>query len=224
MKSFVNLGAAALIAAFHIAPAGAAEGYLTSGQDPDQPVRSYSGECVHTYAWREGSRFADCEPKPVEPVALPEPAPAPAPQVVEAPAPTPAPLPQNLPFRLSSDAFFDFDNATLRPEGLAALDDLVKRLEVSQYDTVSIVGHTDHIGTPQYNQKLSERRANALRDYLVGKGVPAEKIAASGLGEKDPVAKCSNLRGARLIACLQPDRYAEFTVSGTVQVSAAAGN
>jgi len=223
MKSLVNLGAAALVAAFHIAPAAAAEGYLTSGQNPDQPVRSYSGECVHTYAWREGSRFADCEPKPVvpAPVALPEPAPAPAPApVVEAPAP----LPQNVPFRLATETFFNFDKAVLTAEGQAALDDVANRLAVSQYDTITIVGHTDRIGTPQYNQKLSERRAKAMLEYLVAKGVPAEKISANGLGEANPTAQCKNLRGARLISCLQPDRFAEMTVSGTVQVSAAAGN
>jgi OOP family OmpA-OmpF porin len=59
-----------------------------------------------------------------------------------------------------------------------------------------------------------------MRDYLVVQGVPAEKISASGLGKSNPVAQCSGVRGVRLIACLQPDRYAELTTSGTVQVSA----
>ena len=126
-------------------------------------------------------------------------------------------------FQVATETFFAFDKATLTAEGRAALDDVAARLAVSQYDVISIVGHADRIGPAKYNQKLSERRANAMRDYLVEKGVPADKVAASGLGQKDPVAKCPGLRGARLVECLQPDRYAEFTVSGTAQVSAAAG-
>ncbi len=125
----------------------------------------------------------------------------------------------------STDAFFDFDKATLKLEGAAALDEVAAQLAGTQYDTITIVGHTDRIGTVAYNQKLSERRADAMAQYLIGKGVPAEKISASGLGEKNPTAQCSGQRGARLIACLQPDRYAEVTVSGTAtQVSAAAGS
>src|SRR5262249_52774587 len=104
------------------ARAQASEGYLTDASGT--PVRA-AGECVHTSSWTQGSRFADCEPAPVVE--------APAPQVVEAPAPIvvapvveapAAPVPQNVPFRISMDAFFDFDKATLRPEGKAELDKL----------------------------------------------------------------------------------------------------
>jgi len=218
---FLSLTATALVAALHVSSASAVDGYVTAGQDPEVPVRSRYGECVHDYGWQPGMRFADCEPAPVVPVAAPAPKPEP---VVEAPAPAPQPIPQNVPFRLATETFFDFDKSVLTPEGEAALDDVANRLAVSQYNTIAIVGHTDRIGTLQYNQKLSERRANAMRDYLVGKGVAAEKISASGLGETNPTAQCKNLRGARLISCLQPDRFAELTVSGSVQVSAAAGN
>ena len=191
--------------------AGGSDGYLTDSAG--KPVRSYSGECVHTYSWREGFRFADCEPASVVE--------APAPKIVEAPAPVvetppaPAPVPQNIPFRVSMDAFFDFNQATLRPEGKAALDELAGRLAVTQYDKLSIVGHADRIGPAAYNQKLSERRANAMRDYLVAQGIEAEKISASGVGESDPVASCSGVHGKRLIACLQPDRSAQLTAVGS---------
>ena len=183
-------------------------GYLTDSAG--RSVRSYSGECVHTYSWREGFRFADCEPAPVVE--------APAPKIVEAPAPVaetpPAPVPQNIPFRVSMDAFFDFDQAALRPEGKAALEELAGRLAVTQYDKLTIVGHADRIGPAAYNQKLSEHRANAMRDYLVAQGIEAEKISASGVGESESIASCSGVRGKRLIACLQPDRSAQLTAVG----------
>ncbi len=190
------------------------DGYLTDSAG--RPVRSYSGECVRTYSWREGSRFADCEPAPV----VEAPAPKAVEAVVEAPAPVaqtppaPAPVPQNVPFRVSMDAFFDFDQATLRPEGKAALDELADRLAVTQYDHLTIVGHADRIGPAAYNQKLSERRANAMRDYLVAQGIEAEKISASGVGESESIASCSGVHGKRLIACLQPDRSAQLTAVG----------
>jgi len=216
----LKCSAAAMVALTYMTPAGAVEGYVTSGQDPEQPVRTRYGECVHDYGYQPGMRFADCEPAPVVPVATPEV----EQPVVEAPAPAPAPVVLNVPFRLSTDAFFDFDKATLKPEGQAALDEVAAQLAGTTYDTITIAGHTDRIGTVAYNQKLSERRADAMAQYLIGKGVPADKISASGLGEKNPTAQCTSLRGARLIACLQPDRYAEVNVSGTAtQVSAAAG-
>ena len=222
--SVLRSSAAALLAfapLVYITPAAAVEGYVTSGQDPDQPVRTRYGECVHDYGYQPGMRFADCEPAPA-PVAAPAPV-VEKPAVVAAPAPAPVLL--NVPFRLSSDTFFDFDKARLTPEGQAALDEVASQLAGTQYDTITIVGHTDRIGTVAYNQKLSERRADAMAQYLIGKGVPAEKISASGLGEKNPTAQCSGVRGAKLIACLQPDRFAEVTVSGTAtQVSAAAGS
>lgn len=222
----LKCSAAALIGfapALYTAPAAAADGYVTQRYG-DAPVRTRYGECVHDRGWQEGMRFADCEPAPVVPVAAPAPQVEPA---AEAPAPAPAPEPivQNVPFRLATDTFFDFDKATLHPEGQAALDDVASRLAGSDYDSITIVGHADRIGTPQYNLGLSERRANAMRDYLVAKGIDAQKISASGVGSSEPTAQCPQLRGTRLVACLQPDRYAEVTVAGTaVQVSSAPAN
>ena len=197
--------------------AGSSEGYLTDSAS--KPVRSYSGDCVRTYAWREGFRFADCEPAPAPAPVVEAPR---APTVVDAPVaaaeqtpPAPTPVPQNVPFRVSMDAFFDFDQATLRPEGKAALDELARRLAVTQYDKLAIVGHADRIGPAAYNQKLSKRRASAMRDYLIAQGIDAERISSAGVGESEPVASCSGERGKRLIACLQPDRSAQLTAVGS---------
>ena len=216
------LNCGALAFALYVGSAAAAEGYVTAGQDPDVPVRSGFGECVHDGFHTPGMRFADCEPAPAIPVAAPEPKvePAPEPKVVEAPAP--APILQNVPFRLASGTFFDFDKATLNPEGRAVLDDVAARLAVSQFDKITIAGHSDRIGTVAYNQKLSERRARAMADYLIASGVDAQKIETIGLGENNPTAQCRGVRGAKLIACLQPDRYAELTTAGTELLVSAA--
>ncbi|MBV8441498.1 MAG: OmpA family protein [Hyphomicrobiales bacterium] len=173
-----------------------------------------------------GGVLGACSNEPVKPVAAAAPAPAPveSPPVATAPAPTPAPQPvtRNVLFTVSMDAFFDFDKATLRPEGMAALDDLATRLAVTNYDVLTIVGHADRIGAADYNQKLSERRALAMRDYLVAQGVSAQKISASGVGSTQPTAACPDLRGTALIDCLQPDRNAELNAAGSETVVSAA--
>ncbi len=89
--------------------------------------------------------------------------------------------------RMDGDAFFGFDQSTLRPDAIAALDELVAKLEsVSRVSRVSVVGHTDSVGPVEYNQRLSERRAAAAKDYLVSRGIPADQIDARGEGELDP--------------------------------------
>jgi outer membrane protein OmpA-like peptidoglycan-associated protein len=210
----LNWAAAALLSlspTLYAEPATApdASGYVVNHEGV--PVRDRSGQCVHTHEWQKGMRFRNCEPAPV----VEAPAPVVAHQEAPAETPAPAPVPQNVPFRVSMDAFFAFDKATLSAEGKAALDDLASRLAVTQYDTLTIVGHTDRIGTPQYNQKLSERRANAIAAYLAAHGIDESKIAASGVGESEATAQCTGVRGKRLIDCLQPDRNALLTAVGT---------
>jgi OOP family OmpA-OmpF porin len=203
----------------YVTPAAAVEGYVTSRYD-HQPVRSGFGACVHDREWQPGMRFADCEPAPVQPVAAaaPQAAPEQEPPLAEAPAPQPVAVP--VAFLVSVDELFDFDSASLRPEGRAALDALANKIATSTYDSVAIVGHADRIGAAGYNQQLSERRAQALRDYLVAEGIDAQRISAKGVGSSEPVttkADCAGARGARLIQCLQPNRYADVTVGGTVR-------
>lgn len=172
-----------------------------------------------------GSLLGACSTNPpASPAAEAPPPPAPAapPPLAVAPAPAPQPVPTNAPFFVSLDAFFDFDKATLRPEGMAALNDLAGRLAITQYDTLAIVGHADRIGPVDYNQKLSERRARAMRDYLIAQGIDEQKIVASGVGKSNPTAACPDVSGARLIECLQPDRNAELTASGTETVVSSA--
>ncbi len=89
---------------------------------------------------------------------------------------------------LNADTFFDFDKATLKPEGRQILDQVAAQADTINLETLIATGHTDSIGTEKYNQGLSERRANTVKNYLVTKGIPADRIYAEGKGELSPVA------------------------------------
>ena len=160
--------------------------------------------------------FGQTAPAPA-PVAQ---TPAPTPRVEPAPAPAPAPVPP-APIRvtLSADSLFDFDSSVVRPAGRTELDALVRDLRDVDYDVVRVTGHTDRLGSASYNQDLSVRRANAVRDYLVSAGLPASKVTARGVGQTEPVTpagQCTgNTRTPELVACLQPERRVEVEVTGT---------
>ncbi|HNQ58515.1 MAG: OmpA family protein [Rhodocyclaceae bacterium] len=171
-------------------------------------AKSGFGLCWKTTRWTPAMAVAECDP---ELVKKPEPA-KPA-----APAATPKPAAQKV--TLAADALFDFDKAVLRPEGKAKLDDVTGKLKGMKLEVIIAVGHTDRIGSDNYNQKLSEKRAEAVKAYLVGKGVEPNRVYTEGKGEKQPVTgdKCgtSVKKTKKLIECLQPDRRVEIEVIGT---------
>ncbi|WP_068634838.1 OmpA family protein, partial [Thauera butanivorans] len=139
--------------------------------------------------------------------------------VAAAPAPAPvAPKPTAEKVKLAADTLFDFDKATLKPEGRATLDDLAAQAQQLKLEVILAVGHTDRLGSDAYNQALSERRAAAVKTYLVSKGVEANRIYTEGKGESQPVTgnKCDNIRNRKaLIECLQPDRRVDVEVIGS---------
>ena len=171
-------------------------------------AKSGFGLCWKTTRWTPAMAIAECDP---ELVKKPEPA-KPA-----APAATPKPAAQKV--TLAADALFDFDKAVLRNEGKAKLDDVTGKLKGMKLEVIIAVGHTDRIGSDKYNQKLSEKRAEAVKAYLVGKGVEPNRVYTEGKGEKQPVTgdKCgkSEKKSKKLIECLQPDRRVEIEVIGT---------
>lgn len=142
-----------------------------------------------------------------------------------APAPVVAPAPrvETKRFTLKSDVLFNFNKATLKSQGQQELDQLCTQL--SSLDpkdgSVVVLGFTDRIGSEAYNQVLSEKRAQSVVDYLISKGIPADKISARGMGKSNPVSSstCDNVKArAKLIECLAPDRRVEIEVKGIKDV------
>jgi OOP family OmpA-OmpF porin len=148
-------------------------------------------------------------PEPV--AATPPPAPAPA------PAPVVRPL---MKVAFSADSLFDFDKAIVKPLGKQHLDKFAADLRGTRYEVITIVGHTDRLGSPSYNMALSTRRAEAVKAYLADTAsIPASKMTTRGASEAQPVTKAGECRGQKpsksLIACLQADRRVDVEVTGT---------
>jgi OOP family OmpA-OmpF porin len=160
-------------------------------------------------------------PPPV--AAAPVMAPAP---VAEAPAPAPAPAPVAPPparfekVTLSSTELFEFDKATLRAPQ-PKLDEIAAALQAdTSINDVDVTGYADRLGSEKYNLKLSQRRADAVREYLVNKGVDGSRLKAYGKGEANPVVTCTEKNRAALIKCLEPNRRVEveqITIEKRVQ-------
>ena len=147
------------------------------------------------------------------PPPAPAPAPAaPAPVVVPKPAPPPvvaraAPVSEKVTF--AADAFFDFDKSVLKPEAKAKLDDLVAKTKAVALEVIIAVGHTDAVGADAYNQKLSVARSEAVKAYLVSKGIEKNRVYTEGKGEKQPVADNKTTEGRA------KNRRVEIEVVGT---------
>lgn len=118
-------------------------------------------------------------------------------------------------FTIGSDSLFDFDSATLKPGGRNKLDDLASKLQSVKSADITITGYTDTIGSTAYNDRLSLRRAQAVRSYLIGKGLPSSHITATGKGMNDPIASgCPKGASGASIACQTPNRRVEVQVAG----------
>ena len=151
--------------------------------------------CWRDANWTPATAAANCDGA-LKAAAAPAPAPAPAPAAAPAakPAPAAAVAPAAKPavaatkVTYSADAFFDFDKSVLKPEGKAKLDDLVSKVKGINLEVIIAVGHTDSVGADAYNQKLSVRRAEAVKAYLVSKGIEKNRVYTEGKGEKQPVA------------------------------------
>ncbi len=229
-KSLILTGAAALgFAALPAAgqapppkgPLGGPEAYVIDARGAI--VKSPQGMCWRTQWWSPATAGCECD-KDILPAARCAAAPmAPKPMAPAPMAPKPAaPAPMgkkacNFTARLTGDATFDFDKSVLKPAARAQLDrDVVGRLgSCASISGVSVNGHTDRIGSASYNQKLSERRANVVRDYLVSKGMDKSKVETFGYGKTQPIKSCPDIKNFKeLVACLAPNRRADVEVRG----------
>lgn len=208
-------------------PLGAAAQTVNNGSYArdvnSQVVKNPFGLCWRSGHWRAEEAIAECDPDRV-PKAQPKPAPAapvvaapprqPEPKLEPAPAPVakaePAPAkPKPQAITLGADAAFDIGKADLKPEGRARLDDLAAKLSRVSYDSITVTGHTDNVGSPAANQRLSERRAEAVKAYLASRGVDASKIKTNGQGLSKPVADNKTTQGRAR------NRRVEVEITGT---------
>jgi len=181
------------------------EGYLIDTRG--NVVKNNYNECWRTGYWTPAMAIAECDPdlvKKEEPKAA-------APAAPVASGPDKAAFAK---ITLQAETLFDFDKAVVRADGKSKLNDEVvaKMKQYPEVEVVLVTGHADRIGKEGYNQKLSERRAAAVKDYLVSQGIDAKRIETSAKGESEPVVACSDVKGKesgknkKLVECLQPNR------------------
>ena len=223
-------GARAQVAtALNVAPTNAVVPYVLDSQR--DIVKDGSGQCVRTGFWSAeaaaGVTMAElplpagcyCDAgampqgvcTPPQPVVAAQPAPTPLPAPV-------IPAPQSEKVSIPADTLFAFDKSELSADGRAVLDDLVSKLKQVNLEAIVAVGHTDRIGSNEYNQRLSERRAASVKTYLVDQGgIAPDRIFIEGRGETQPTgAACDGRKGQNLKACLAPDRRVVIEAVGTI--------
>ncbi len=189
MKNLKNL--AAFVATAALATAAMAQNVDNWRNASGDVWKNASGECWRNASWTPATAAPGCDgavaaaPKAAAPVAA-------ASKVTYA-----------------ADAFFDFNKSVVKPAGKAKLDDLVSKIKGINLEVIIAVGHTDSIGSDAYNQKLSVRRAEAVKAYLVSKGIEKNRVYTEGKGEKQPVASNKTKEGRA------KNRRVEIEVVGT---------
>ena len=220
----INLNKIAIgVAAFALASLAGAQEIHNWRSAAGDTWKNGSGQCWRDSSWTPATAAPGCDgaiaPAAAAPAPAPKAAPAPAPAPAAAPAPAPAAAPAPAPAAASAaaaskvtyaaDMFFDFDKSVLKAEGKAKLDDLVGKLQGISLEVIIAVGHTDSVGSDAYNQTLSTKRADAVKAYLVSKGVEKNRIYTEGKGESSPIADNKTKEGQA------KNRRVEVEVIGT---------
>jgi OOP family OmpA-OmpF porin len=207
MKQMNKLAALiALVALTSVAGAQEIQNWRSASGDV---WKNSTGQCWRSASWTPATAAPGCDGA----IAAPAPAPAPAAPVAAkaAPAPAAAPVAAAAATKVTyaADAFFDFGKSVLKPEGKAKLDDLVSKVKSISLEVVIAVGHTDAVGSDASNQKLSVARSEAVKAYLVSKGIDKNRIYTEGKGETSPVADNKTKEGRA------KNRRVEIEVVGT---------
>lgn len=189
------------------------EGYLLDTRGVI--VRSGAGECVHTGTWTPAMAIEGCDP--VSKKSAP---------VIAENASEPVPVVQKktvfVPYSMQTEALFAYDKSELNEHGKQMLHDEIigKMKEFPRDEVVVVTGYTDRIGSDKYNMELSQRRADAVKTYMVDQGIAGSRIETAAKGEADPIVSCDNIKGKAnhtnkaLIACLQPNRRILIDLKG----------
>jgi OOP family OmpA-OmpF porin len=198
----------ATLTAFSAQAAEMSPGYVYDASG--KVTRDSAGKCLMTSAWSKDNATKECHPElfPEPKAAAPEPAPAPRAVVVP---PPPPPTPKVMVFEAA--ALFAVNKADLSPAGKEKIKEYREqaRAELSAAKTIKITGHTDSSGKPEYNQKLSVKRAEVVRDYLISLGADASKMEVAGMGETKPIADNKTAAGRA------KNRRVEVEVTGTAK-------
>lgn len=165
------------------------QGYLTDSNG--QVVKSGAGLCWHTGYWTPANSIEECDPVAKKGIVSAK-------------------------VSIQAETLFDFDKATIKPEGQIMLKNLMASIKGYDIQLIVAYGYTDRIGTDAYNKKLSQRRAQAVQEFVVSNGSPTPDVYAEGRGERDPVTgnSCKNSNRKELIACLAPDRRVVVEIIG----------
>ena len=186
LKTVLGVAASsALMAGIAMAHEGGTANEAYVGDSSKHYITDSAGRCVYTSSWSKELATKECNPELF-------------PEVAEAPAaPPPPPMPVYEKHTVSATALFDFDKAVLKPAGKEAIHGIDEEIKSSKAKVIDInvVGHTDSVGTEEYNQQLSVRRANAVKDYMVSEGIDPGIIDVKGMGEAEPVASNDTAEG-----------------------------
>lgn len=177
------------------------------------PWKNSSGQCWRNSAWTPSTAHPDCDgalkaetPAPRVSATFQAPVVQPAPVVVK---PEPKPVVHKMTY--AADTFFDFDKSVIKPEGKVKLDELLEKMKNINLEVIIAVGHTDFIGNDAYNMKLGMRRAQAVKAYLVIKGIESKRVFTDSKGERQPIADNSLPSGRA------KNRRVEIEVVGTTK-------
>ena len=217
---FASVALAAPVASFAAAHSGTPAKANDNWRASDGTVwKNGTNElCWRNSSWTPATADPRCDgalkppppaPPPAPPVAPPPPAPPPAAAPVAPPAPVVVPAPVSEKVTFAADAFFDFDKSVLKPEAQAKLADLVDKTKGVNLEVIIAVGHTDAVGSDAYNNRLSVARSEAVKNFLVSRGVERNRVYTEGKGESSPVADNKTAEGR------SKNRRVEVEVVGT---------